>query len=198
MTDEEIGNLFEKDSWDAAEKLIGKIISYDGRKIRITETEAYGNNDPFCYGVRYGKTAKNSVSFRKGGFVFIYCGMLMFTTGKEDNHPQNVLIRKAEVLDDIKTPCNGPCNLLKHLGEPKELREKLNGERIGVNVKIIDDGMKCENKDPVKRGWFNVEKTKEDIEKRKKKHPEDLTLQKITSSEVERFADIEWRFAMKK
>ena len=73
----------------------------------------------------------------------------------------------------------------------------MNGEKIGVNVKIIDDGMECE-KDATKRGWFNVEKTKEDIEKRKKKHPEDLTLQKITPSEVERFADIEWRFAMKK
>ena len=58
MTDKEIKQLFEKDSSEAAEELIGKIISYDGKKIRITETEAYGDNDPFCYGVRYGKTVK--------------------------------------------------------------------------------------------------------------------------------------------
>ena len=189
MTDKEIGNLFEKDSLDAAPALIGKIISYDGKKIRITETEAYGDNDPFCYGVRYGKTAKNSVSFRKGGFVFIYCGMLMFTTGKEDDHPQNVLIRKAEVLDDVKTPCNGPCNLLKHLGEPKELREKLNGEKIGVNVKIIDDGVKCENTKSDKRGKFKPENIKKDYEKR---YPDVANADEL----IREYETILWRFTL--
>lgn len=143
MTDKEIKQLFEKDSSEAAEELIGKIISYDGRKIRITETEAYGDNDPFCYGVRYGKTVKNSVSFCKGGKVFIYADMLMFTTGKECGKPQNVLIRQAECLDDPSADCSKPNKLLKYLEPSKEKWKKLNGERIGEEL-LIEDGEKSE------------------------------------------------------
>ena len=143
MTDKEIGDLFEKDSLDAAPALIGKIISYDGRKIRITETEAYGDNDPFCYGVRYGKTVKNSVSFCKGGKVFIYADMLMFTTGKECGKPQNVLIRQAECLDDPSADCSKPNKLLKYLEPSKEKWKKLNGKRIGEEL-LIEDGEKSE------------------------------------------------------
>lgn len=60
----------------------------------ITETEAYGTTDLFCYGVRYGKTEKNKASFGKGGHIFVYADMFMITTGNCDNDPQNVLIRK--------------------------------------------------------------------------------------------------------
>lgn len=145
MTDKEIKELFEKDSLDAAPALIGKIISYDGKKIRITETEAYGDNDPFCYGVRYGKTVKNSVSFCKGGKVFIYADMLMFTTGKECGKPQNVLIRQAECLDDPSADCSKPNKLLKYLEPSKEKWKKLNGKRIGEEL-LIENGDKPEPK----------------------------------------------------
>ena len=40
---------------EAARSLIGKELSYGSRTVIITETEAYGDEDPACYGVRYGR-----------------------------------------------------------------------------------------------------------------------------------------------
>lgn len=143
MTENEIKVFFERDCSIVAKKLIGKILTYGEKHLRITETEAYGDNDPFCYGVRYGKTVKNSVSFCKGGKVFIYADMLMFTTGKECGKPQNVLIRQAECLDDPSADCSKPNKLLKYLEPSKEKWKKLNGERIGEEL-LIEDGDKSE------------------------------------------------------
>lgn len=143
MTEKEIKDFFERDCSEVAPKLIGKILKYGKKRLRITETEAYGDNDPFCYGVRYGKTAKNSVSFCKGGKVFIYADMLMFTTGKECGKPQNVLLRQAECLDDPSADCSKPNKLLKYLEPSKEKWKKLNGKRIGEEL-LIEDGEKSE------------------------------------------------------
>lgn len=145
MTENEIKFFFEKDCSEVAPELIGKILIYGEKHLRITETEAYGDNDPFCYGVRYGKTVKNSVSFCKGGKVFIYADMLMFTTGKECGKPQNVLIRQAECLDDPSADCSKPNKLLQYLEPSKEKWKKLNGERIGEEL-LIENGDKLEPK----------------------------------------------------
>lgn len=205
MTDKEIGDLFEKDSLDAAPALIGKIISYDGRKIRITETEAYGNNDPFCYGVRYGRTENNSVSFCKGGKVFIYADMLMFTTGKECGKPQNVLIRQAEYSDGNKGKISGPGKLLAYLEPSKEKRKKLNGEWIGEEIKIENDATSVPGVKEGKR--IGLAKNESVINNYIKHHcclwncPMDKKNEEyraVVEKIVDIYAEIEWRFTKQK
>lgn len=176
-------NFFEKDSETVAEALIGKTIEYNGKSAIITETEAYGSEDPFCYGVRYGKTANNKVSFMQGGRIFVYADMLMITTGNEDEDPQNVLIRKAD-----NSKCSGPCNLRKYFNITKELNGKYVGDESGL---FIFDGTNAVVKRK-KRGKFNTEKAIEDYKKRAEISYEQ------SEKAVNKYYNIEWRFYIKK
>lgn len=173
--------FFEQDSEIVSKELIGKVLSYKGISVTITETEAYGDEDPFCYGVRYGRTQRNEVSFKKGGFAFVYCGMLMVTTGKEDGKPQNVLIRKAD-----NSKCNGPCNLVNYLRIPKELKNKVL-EGLEIESNDVKQSEICQKK----RGYFNCKKTLEDYKK----------IRDLPDSEceniVKEYADKKWRFYYK-
>lgn len=177
--------FFKKDAETVAKELIGKVITYNGKAAMITETEAYGTTDPFCYGVRYGKTEKNKVSFEKGGHIFVYAGMFMITTGNCDNDPQNVLIRKADNIS-----CNGPCNLKKYFGlSGEELNGRTVGEESGIFIEETDDVYSV---DTAKRGKFNIEKVVKDY------------LRKYTNCKnkaeqiVKLHAEKQWRFSLKK
>ena len=174
--------FFENEAAWVAENLIGKIVAYNGKSAVITETEAYGDDDPFCYGVRHGKTANNYASFMKGGYVFVYAGMLMITTGKNENRPQNVLIRAANIPE-----CNGPYNLGKYFGITKELRGKAVGKDSGLS---IEEGVSAKVTTE-KRGKFCKSKVLEDYIKR---YP---FLQKQAEEKIEQYADIPWRFISK-
>lgn len=94
-----------------AKELLGKtLIKKESRKIlagRIVEVEAYdGNIDEASHSFK-GKTKRNEVMFRKGGFFYVYftygvhhcCNVV---TGKE-GHGAAVLIRAAEPLSGIET-----------------------------------------------------------------------------------------------
>lgn len=118
-------NVFEVPAEELAKWLIGKELHYGEKSVLITETEAYGADDPTCYGVRYGKNNNTSVSFNKGGHLFVYGGMLMITAGENDTDSQNVLIRAGE-----KPYTNGPCKLKDYLGIDKA---KMNGKKIEYN-----------------------------------------------------------------
>ncbi len=178
--------FFEKESETVAEELIGKVITYNGKKAAITETEAYGTIDPFCYGVRYGETKKNKASFKKGGHIFVYAGMLMITAGNSNDDPQNVLIRKAD-----NPACNGPCNLKKYFDlSAEELNGKMIGEESGIFIEETD--IVC-SVNTAKRGKFDIEKTAEDYAR---KHP-DYEKNKVEEI-VNKYAEKQWRFSLKK
>lgn len=173
--------IYEKEAEFVAETLIGKTVKYNGKIAVITETEAYGDDDPFCYGIRYGKTQKNSVSFMKGGHIFLYAGMFMITAGSSDGSPQNVLIRKLNIPQ-----CGGPYNLRKYFGFPKEL----NGKKLGEESGLFISG-KTAPSERRKRGKFNVHKATEEYAHRQG-IPERAAFEKVT-----RYRDIDWRFCIK-
>lgn len=175
--------FFEEDAPAVAEKLVGKRITYGGKSAVITETEAYGDDDPFCYGVRYEKTAKNSVSFMAGGYVFVYAGMLMITTGSKEGDPQNVLIRKASVPE-----CNGPYNLRKYF----EITKDMNGKETGIASGLIIEDDAIVKVEKSKRGKFRKDRAAEDYA-----HRYGLP-EKVAQDKVDHYADIEWRFTLKK
>ncbi len=94
-----------------AKELLGKIlIKVERGKIlagKIVEVEAYdGKNDEASHSFR-GKTKRNEVMFRKGGFFYVYftygvhhcCNVV---TG-EEGHGAAVLIRAIEPLSGIET-----------------------------------------------------------------------------------------------
>lgn len=94
-----------------AKELLGKIlIKVERRKIlagRIVEVEAYdGKNDEASHSFR-GKTKRNEVMFREGGYFYVYftygvhhcCNVV---TG-EEGHGAAVLIRAIEPLSGIET-----------------------------------------------------------------------------------------------
>lgn len=115
-------NFFERDTRIVAQDLLGKVISFQGQKIVINETEAYmGFDDPASHAYR-GKTPRTLPMFGPAGFSYVYLiyGMyycLNITTGRED-HPAAVLIRGGYLLDqNNKIVCNlnGPGKLCRHL-----------------------------------------------------------------------------------
>ncbi len=93
-----------------ARDLLGKIlVSVEGKKLlsgRIVEVEAYdGKIDEAAHSFN-GKTERNEVMFREGGYFYVYftygvhhcCNIV---TGKK-NHGTAVLIRAIEPVDGIE------------------------------------------------------------------------------------------------
>ena len=104
--------------------LLGKLLCVKPKgqekiiKVRIFETEAYGDNDSACYGCKQSgqqivarKTSANSSLFKKAGTCCIYGGMLLISAGKTGS-PENVLIRGAGYADIY---CSGPVGLCEAL-----------------------------------------------------------------------------------
>lgn len=122
--------FFSHSSPEVAVNLLGKLLcreKEDGETVclRITVTEAYGENDSACYGIDYknGKyitqapTPATAPLYEGGGVWCIYGGMLLLACGRK-GIPENVLIREAGNEEHY---CNGPFNLCKYLGIDKSL-----------------------------------------------------------------------------
>lgn len=104
-------DFFRQDVLKAAPNLVGAVICRrlpDGSVLRgrIAETEAYrGGEDLACH-ARHGKTARNEMLFRAGGYSYVYLvyglhWLFNVVTGPQ-NAPQGVLIRALE------KPLDGP------------------------------------------------------------------------------------------
>ena len=132
-------NFFNKSATDLARDLLGKIVCHqmdDGfiMRCRITETEAYSGDEPFCYGYG-GKNPQNKNEvFYSVGKVCAYADMLMISC-LDEMHPNNVLIRS---LDCYKGP--------KNCSEALDIRTEVNGiDLTAVDVIWLeDDGAKIE------------------------------------------------------
>jgi len=146
-------SFFSHSTVTVAQDLLGKIISVNGMNVRIVETEAYGR-DPASHAFK--KTARSKIMFDTHGHVYVYLiyGMyecLNFTTEKENAGA--VLIRAVEPLkgiekmkknrktEKIENLCSGPGKLCQALN----VTRKLNGLKLGKEVKVCDDGFKVKN-----------------------------------------------------
>ncbi len=141
-------SFFARDTVQVAKELLGKIISVNGCRARIVETEAYGR-DPASHA--YKRTERSNIMFDTYGHVYVYLiyGMyecINFTT--EKNEAGAVLIRAVEPLKgvekmkknrgttDLYNLCSGPGKLCQAL----RITRKLNGLKLGKDVQVGDDG----------------------------------------------------------
>ncbi len=111
--------FFERDSVEVAPDLLNKVLVVAGVPARITEVEAYTQDDPASHCFR-GRTKRNEVMFGPPGHLYVYFvyGMhhcVNIVTGSEGDG-QAVLLRAAtcESVDSRLT--NGPAKLCRHLG----------------------------------------------------------------------------------
>lgn len=143
-------SFFAENTVTVAKGLLGKVIAVKGMKARIVETEAYGR-DPASHAFK--RTERSALMYDTYGHVYVYLiyGMyecLNFTT--EKNKAGAVLIRAVEPLKgvgkmkksrksrDIYDLCSGPGKLCQALN----ITRKLNGVKLGKEVKVFDDGFK--------------------------------------------------------
>ncbi len=141
-------SFFARNTVNVAKDLLGKIIEVNGMLARIVETEAYGR-DPASHAFK--KTERSKIMFDTHGHVYVYLiyGMyecLNFTSDKDDAGA--VLIRAAEPLlgiermkrnrktDQIHKLCSGPGKLCQAMS----ITRKVNGLKIGKEIKVYDDG----------------------------------------------------------
>jgi len=145
-------SFFARNTVAVAQDLLGKIISVNGMQARIVETEAYGR-DPASHAFK--KTERSRIMFDTYGHIYVYLiyGMyecLNFTTERKEAGA--VLIRAVEPLKGIEKMkknrptekmdklCSGPGKLCRALN----ITRKLNGVKLGKEVKVCDDGYKAE------------------------------------------------------
>ena len=90
-------SFFLQDALTVAPQLLGCSLAVDGRRLTITETEAYcGEADTACH-AHHGRTRRTEMLYRRGGHVYVYLcygihSLLNIITGPADD-PQGVLIR---------------------------------------------------------------------------------------------------------
>ncbi len=104
-------NFYTRSVLTVAKELIGKIlVKNEQTKIlsgRIVEVEAYDGNIDEAAHTFIGKTKRNEVMFKEGGYLYVYftygahfcCNVV---TGKKD-HGTAVLIRAVEPIEGIET-----------------------------------------------------------------------------------------------
>ncbi|HEX2145360.1 MAG TPA: DNA-3-methyladenine glycosylase [Glycomyces sp.] len=95
-------DFFARDSVTVAPELLGCMVTANGVTLRLTEVEAYREDDPASHSFR-GKTRRTAVMFGPAGFLYVY-----FTYGMHycanvvcgaDGAGAAVLLRAGEVVD---------------------------------------------------------------------------------------------------
>lgn len=131
--------FFHRPCLEVARELVGKLLVVNGKRFRISETEAYcGEADTACHAHK-GKTKRTEVLYADAGTLYIYLcygihWLLNIVTG-EPGQPEEVLIRAC-----LEAP--GPGKLTKALG----ITGTLNRESAvsSPELWIEDDGFSCE------------------------------------------------------
>ena len=130
--------FYHRHALDVAPELVGKVLVCNGKRLRISETEAYcGEADTACHAHK-GRTKRTEVLYADAGTVYVYLcyGMhwLMNVITGEENDPQGVLIRAC-----VDAP--GPGKLTKQLGITGEYNRQ--SILTGPDLWIEDDGFRC-------------------------------------------------------
>jgi DNA-3-methyladenine glycosylase len=152
--------FFKQDTLVVAKELLGKVISINGFKVRIVETEAYGQDEASH---AFKRTDRSALMYDTHGHIYVYLiyGMyncLNFTT-EPKGVPGAVLIRAVEPLvgmdmmkknrkieigslaDKVTNLCSGPGKLCQALGVDRSFNGlKVGDEVSGKGVNIYDDG----------------------------------------------------------
>ncbi len=131
-------HFYHRPCVEVARDLVGKVLVFRGRRLRISETEAYcGEADTACHASR-GRTQRTEVLYRQAGTVYVYLcygihWMLNVVTG-EEGQPEAVLIRAC-----VEAP--GPGRLTRALG----ITGAQNRSSItdSDELWIEDDGFSC-------------------------------------------------------
>ena len=157
--------FYRRDPREVAPDLLNKVlVSADGRRARIVETEAYcGSFDAAAHTYR-GQTARNAVMFGVPGLLYVY-----FTYGMhyccnavcgEDGEGVAVLLRAAEPLTGLdlmraerpaakrdRDLCSGPARLCQAFGiaRAQDGVDLVTGQG---GLSIVDDGV-APPEDPV-------------------------------------------------
>ena len=130
--------FYHRHALEVAPELVGKLLFFRGKCLRISETEAYcGRSDTACHASK-GRTKRNEVLYADAGTVYVYLcygmhWMLNVITGERED-PQGVLIRAC-----VEAP--GPGRLTKALGITGEQNRTCAFD--GEGVYIADDGFRC-------------------------------------------------------
>ena len=131
-------DFFHRDCLAVARELVGKVLVFGDKRLRISETEAYcGEADTACHAHK-GRTKRTEVMYMQAGTVYIYLcygvhWMLNIVTGEVDE-PEAVLIRAC-------VKANGPGKLTKAMG----ITGALNRTSVCDGpLYIEDDGFQCE------------------------------------------------------
>jgi DNA-3-methyladenine glycosylase len=128
--------FFARDSVKVAPELLGCMVTANGVTVRLTEVEAYREDDPASHSFR-GETARTAVMFGPPGFLYVY-----FTYGMHfcanlvcgpDGSGAAVLLRAGEVVAGVeaarerrgaKVPdrdlARGPARLAQAMGWDRE------------------------------------------------------------------------------
>ena len=163
-----------------ARELLGKILvrKIGGKTLagKIVEVEAYlGESDPASHAYR-GKTERNSVMFRKGGFLYVYFTYGMHfcanvVTGNE-GIARAVLLRAIEPLKGIEVMkrnrsfadktaifnlTNGPAKLCEAL----KIKREQNGADLLDTEIFITSGKDISNKNIVRTTRIGINTAKE-------------------------------------
>lgn len=123
---------------EVARDLVGKVLVHRGKRLRITQTEAYcGEADTACHAHK-GRTKRTEVMYLEAGTVYVYLcygmhWMLNVVTG-EPGEPEAVLIRACE-------DAQGPGRLTKAL----DITGAQNRGSVVTSRElwIEDDGFRC-------------------------------------------------------
>lgn len=130
--------FYHRHALEVAPELVGKVLVCNGKRLRISETEAYcGTGDTACHAHK-GRTKRTEVLYADAGTIYVYLcygvHWLMNVITGDSEDPQGVLIRAC-----VDAP--GPGKLTKHLG----ITGEYNRQSILTcpDLWIEDDGFRC-------------------------------------------------------
>ena len=132
-------DFYHRPCLEVARDLVGKVLVVNGKRLRISEAEAYcGESDTACHAHK-GRTQRTEVLYAQAGTVYVYLcygihWLLNIVTGEKEQ-PEAVLIRAC-----LEAP--GPGRLTKALG----ITGKYNRDSVvdSAELWIEDDGFCCQ------------------------------------------------------
>lgn len=98
-------SFFERDSVKVAPELLGLLVTANGVTVRLTEVEAYRQDDPASHSFR-GRTARTASMFGPAGHLYVYFTYGMHYCANLTCGPEGfgsaVLLRAGEVVDGVE------------------------------------------------------------------------------------------------